>query len=101
MTARDCIILLVLLGAVYILTRMPDFFWHVWRRHELMEYTDEVMSHPFVCPNCGEKFYVKGSRFHIVNGTRRWHLETHGKLRLKCPHCNQVDWCRWTGKDET
>ena len=96
----DRILLFALVGSVFIWLKMPSILLHIRSRSRLVEEMNEVSKHPFICPNCGERFYVKWSHLHVVNGPKLTQLAVHGKLRMKCPHCNQIDWCRWMGKDE-
>ncbi|MBQ7338113.1 MAG: hypothetical protein IJW40_06630 [Clostridia bacterium] len=50
---------------------------------------------PFVCPNCGEKFYIKWWQLFVG---RYLFVELTGKTVLTCPRCGQKDRCRWTGR---
>ena len=96
----DRAILIIFLGSALVWLKMPNFLSRMRGRAARLEEMEEASAHPFVCPNCGGTFYVKWSRLHIVNGIKLMQLDVQGKVRMKCPHCNQVDWCRWTGKDE-
>ena len=64
-----------------------DYWYH--------EYKD-VVEKPFVCSNCGSEFYKKW--YHMLFG-RYATLRSGGRARLKCPHCKERDFCRWTGMD--
>ena len=47
---------------------------------------------PFVCPNCGERFYAKWYSFCFFQWER---FDCNKTLKLKCPHCKKTDVCKW------
>ena len=95
----DQLILIFLIGSVLVFFKMPDIFRRIRSRYMMIEEMEEISEHPFVCPNCGERFYGKWGRFRGLNNRKLIQWDLYGKVRLKCPYCGQTDWCRWTGKD--
>ena len=51
----------------------------------------ELAENPFVCPNCGQQFFIK---WYKLNFGRSYTVYAFGKARLKCPHCKVSDMCR-------
>ena len=74
------IILLVL--AIIIIT--PKFIWHSYLRHRYSENVKDLVSKPFVCPNCGHRFYTQQKLIHPLS---------EDKAYLKCPACKKRDIC--------
>ena len=70
---------------------MLDFLLGLWRINRLKAYACQ----PFVCPNCGEHFFVKWYKLWIY---RDHTITLCGKAKLRCPKCREVDMCRWTGE---
>ena len=44
---------------------------------------------PFVCPNCGHRFYVKWYQLIF----RQFSVYTYNKANFKCPCCKMHDMC--------
>jgi len=74
--------ILIAIVAIVILT--PEILWRVYARCKREERIKEVYSKPFVCSNCGHRFYAKINRF-------RPPIES--KALLKCPSCGKRDLC--------
>lgn len=55
-------------------------------REELENITDK----PFICPNCGCKFYVKWYRMYF----KRYSVYGFKSAKLKCHSCGEVDMCK-------
>ena len=57
----------------------------------------ECAKKPFICPHCGERFYTKWYHLYVY---RYFTVVLTEKAKLKCPKCNQKDFCKWTGNDD-
>ena len=57
----------------------------------------EIVSQPFVCPNCGKSFYAKWYHLWFLRG---FTVSLKNKANLRCPHCKKWDMCKWTNKDQ-
>ena len=69
---------------VLILLLLPEIIWRVYKAHRYSEYVKEFVSKPFVCPNCGHRFYVTKRVFYPLD---------ENKAILKCPKCGKRDIC--------
>ena len=70
------IIALVIIG--------PKLAWSLYRRYRYSEFIRDVTSKPFVCPNCGHRFYTQQKMIHPIG---------ENKALLKCPNCGKRDVC--------
>lgn len=71
---------------------VPKIVLAIFLHSQAINRCKEYAEKPFVCPNCGETFYVKW--YHLWNG-RECTLVVSEKAKVKCPHCKQTDMCRW------
>ena len=71
-------------AAIIIVVALPSVLRILYRAHRRAESAQEVLSKPFVCPNCGHRFYFDGKRARIVG---------EDKAVLTCPNCNKRDVC--------
>jgi hypothetical protein len=56
-----------IVGAVIIIVvALPSVLRIIYRAHRRAESAQEVLSKPFVCPNCGHRFYFDGKRARII-----------------------------------
>ena len=74
------IVLVVALFVVF----MPGVIWRIYRIQGRIQAIKDVTSKPFVCHNCGHRFYVKPGRFIFL---------TENSAYLKCPNCGKRDVC--------
>ena len=74
-----------IVGAVIIaVIVLPSVLRIIYRAHRRAESAQEVLSKPFVCPNCGHRFYFEGKGARIIG---------EDKAILTCPNCNKRDVC--------
>lgn len=73
---------------VLVIVILPGIFLFIKQLPVIYE-IKELLDEPFVCPNCGHRFYLKMHQvwykipsFYIANG-----------LKAKCPCCKQIDVC--------
>ena len=71
-------------AAIIIVVALPSVLRILYRAHRRAESAQEVLSKPFVCPNCGHRFYFDGKRVRIVG---------EDKAALTCPKCGKRDVC--------
>lgn len=45
---------------------------------------------PFICPNCGCKFYVKWYQLYF----KHYSVYAVNSAKFKCPSCGEVDMCK-------
>ena len=74
----------ILIALVAIVILAPEILWRVYARCKREERTKEFYSKPFVCPNCGFRFYAKASIMCPAS---------ESKALLKCPSCGKRDLC--------
>ena len=74
----------ILGGIAIIIILDPSIAWRVYKIHQRSRSINEVVSKPFVCPNCGHRFYTKQKIIHPI---------TENKVFLKCPSCGKRDIC--------
>lgn len=74
----------IFLGIVAIIVLGPTVAWRTYRIYRGVRSTQEIVSKPFVCPNCGHRFYTKQKLIHPI---------TENKAFLKCPSCGKRDIC--------
>lgn len=84
---REVIIAIILLVLIALAKVLWELIWIFFGIARLKEFTEK----PFVCPNCGERFYVKWPKLFWY---RIYSLELSGKAKLKCPKCGEKDMCR-------
>ena len=51
----------------------------------------ELTEKPFVCPNCGYRFYV---RWYQLYPFKAGSVRAFGRANLKCPNCKIKDTCK-------
>ena len=74
-------IFLIILGIIIV---VPSIAWRVYTRYRYSQYVNDIVSKPFVCPNCGHRFYTKQKMIHPIG---------ENKALLKCPNCGKRDIC--------
>ena len=65
----------------------PTIAWRIYRVYRHSQDTKEFVSKPFVCPNCGHRFYAKHTKQKIIHGVGE------NKAFLKCLGCGKRDIC--------
>ncbi len=74
----------ILLAIALIVAFGPAFALRVHRAYSRSITLKEWASKPFVCPNCGHKFYTKQRIVHPLGENKGY---------LKCPNCGKRDIC--------
>lgn len=74
----------IFLAFVVIIVAGPTIILRIWSRYSHWEKIKEMVSKPFVCSNCGHRFYTKQRIIRIVG---------ENKAILKCPNCKKRDVC--------
>ena len=80
---------IIFLGILAVLVLGPTIVWRVYRRNRYSLRVKELVSKPFVCPNCGHRFYADSK---IIYPLGPMNLLAD-KLFLKCPQCGKRDLC--------
>ena len=93
---REALTAGIVIASALFLLKLPSILRSIRIRFKTVEEMQEVAEHSFVCPCCGEVFFVNWRR---LNGIKLSQLEMWGMVRIKCPKCHETDWCRWTGND--
>ena len=75
-------IFLIILGIIIVVSSIA---WRVYTRYRYSQYVNGIVSKPFVCPNCGHRFYTKQRIIYPIG---------ENKVLLKCPNCGKLDICR-------
>ena len=68
------------LGLIAVILILPSTIWRVYQWHCSKEAVKKMISKPFVCPNCGHRFYTKQKMIFSLS---------ENKAYLKCPACNK------------
>ena len=79
------IITRIVIGALLLLIALPSIGWRIYTRRRFSEDMKEFVSKPFVCPNCGFRFYIKSKVVRPIGKDRAY---------LKCPSCGKRDLCK-------
>ena len=74
----------IILGLLAALVAVPTFLRRAYRARRRSETLREMVSKPFVCPNCSHRFYTEQKIIHPVG---------ENKAFLKCPKCGKRDVC--------
>jgi transcription elongation factor Elf1 len=74
----------IIFAIVAIVAFGPTVAWRVYRVYRYSKATQDFVSKPFVCPNCGHRFYTQQRIIHPVG---------ENKAYLKCPNCKKRDLC--------
>jgi len=80
----DIMVKYILIAIVAIVILTPEILWRVYLRSKREERFNDFYSKPFVCPNCGHRFYAKLNRLRPAS---------ENKALLKCPNCGKRDLC--------
>ena len=77
------------------LLHLPVFLFDLCLNIDVINDCKEIAEKPFICPNCGKDFYKKWNQLYFHG------FDPHltNKARFKCPHCKEIDACRWKGMD--
>ena len=74
----------IFLGVVVLILFVPRILWNVWSRYRYSQWLKDFVSKPFVCPNCGHRFYTEQKIIHPLG---------ENQALLKCPNCGKRDIC--------
>ena len=74
----------IVLVIVVLIIFGPRIAWRLYQRYRYSESIKNFVSKPFVCPNCGHRFYTKQKIIHPLG---------ENKALLKCPKCGKRDVC--------
>ena len=53
---------------------------------------EDIAVSPFKCPNCEQEFHISAAKALFTPCVT---LAFNKKMKLKCPHCNKTDMCKW------
>ena len=74
-------IILAIVGSIVFI---PAVAWRLYKRYRYSENVKNIVSKPFVCPDCGHRFYTQQKVIRIVG---------ENKAYLKCPSCGKSNLC--------
>ena len=74
-----------IVGLIIVVLLTPSVAWRIYHWNASRESVKRLISKPFVCPNCGHRFYTKQKVIFPLG---------ENKAYLKCPACNKRDVCR-------
>ena len=74
----------IVMAIILIVGFGPSIAWNIYKRYRYSERVKDFVSKPFVCPNCGHRFYTKQKIIHPIG---------ENKALLKCPNCRKRDVC--------
>lgn len=74
----------IILGILAAIVLVPKILWRTYRTYRNSQSIKEFVSKPFVCPNCGHRFYTEQRIIHPLS---------ENKAFLKCPACGKQDIC--------
>ena len=74
----------IILGVIVAIIFVPMIAWRIYRIYSRSKANEEILSKPFVCPNCGHRFYTQQKVVRIIG---------ENKAYLKCPSCGKSDVC--------
>ncbi len=71
---------------VFVVIIAPKIIRRICLEYSNAEKRREIVSKPFVCPNCGHRFYTKQKNI-------LFQPMSENKAILKCPNCGKRDVC--------
>ena len=71
--------------------------WYIIKFISLIYHFKDIAEKPFLCPNCGEEFYVSWARLMFLPN---FPLAFKKEMRLKCPHCKKRGMCKWQSEED-
>lgn len=74
----------IVMAVIILVVLAPRIAWDLHKRHRFRNAVEEMVSKPFVCPNCGHKFYTDQKTVVILG---------ENKVYLKCPSCGKRAIC--------
>ena len=74
----------VIIALIFAILLIPEILWRIYARREWRRGIDNAKSKPYVCPNCGLRFYAPKGKMAFVGSD---------KALLKCPQCGKTDVC--------
>ena len=74
----------IVLSIIVVILFAPKVIWRIYIKYKQDKSMQEIVSKPFVCPNCGHRFYTQQRVIHPVG---------ENKAILKCPSCGKRNVC--------
>jgi len=74
----------IVLFIVALIIFSPKIIWRLYQRYRYSESIKDLVSKPFVCPNCGHRFYTEQRFIQPLSKS---------KAILKCPNCGKRGAC--------
>ena len=80
-------VLLIIVSALVFLPIFAIIFNEIIARIDICKIYEK---RGYACPNCGKHIHISWKK--LMLGSRLIFFAPD-VLRMKCPHCNQMDWC--------
>lgn len=74
----------IVFGLILFILLLPSVIWRIYRRARWRENLRDAASKPYVCPNCGLRFYAPEGKSAFMGAD---------KALLKCPQCQKISVC--------
>lgn len=84
---KEILLVIIFLPLIVLGKVLWELVWWLIAINRLKEFAEK----PFVCPNCGERFYIKWTKLFWYRDNS---LDLIGKAKLKCPKCGEWDMCK-------
>ncbi len=84
----------VIILILVVIVILPKLMFRLIMKLRYVKRLKEYSHKPFICHNCGEKFYVKWYKLWVWGETS---IIVTGNATLKCEHCGTKDRCKWEG----
>ncbi len=74
----------VVIGLIFVVILLPGIIKQIGIRARIWQTLSDAASKPFVCPNCGSRFYAPKGKLVFMG---------EDKALLKCPQCKKTSLC--------